>query len=379
VWEALDRFVLGLQACQHLAQAILPSVQTVEQTLGADVCFWYSASTGHVGAIVGQRPTSPKVCQEFASHFLARHPGADNALLWSQSDESRDSRLASHDPHSALMLRFGKSHSWIFALSFTPERTFQAADVNLVNLIKRILLNYRANNDAKVKELLTGLVNCLNTTIEAKDPYTAGHSERVAQIGVLLARRAGLSPAEVSDVYLSGLLHDIGKIGIPDVVLQKEGGLSEEEYTLIKQHVLIGDRIVSSIRQFDRLRPGVRHHHEQYDGGGYPDGLRGDEIPRLARILSVADACDAMMSSRRYRPARTPPSIDRIFREGAGKQFDPEIVEHFMACRREIYQKGIGDSASHAVEQIIEALGEGGLGSHHSTSLFEQEGDLDGR
>src|SRR5262249_48902639 len=157
-----------------------------------------------------------------------------------------------------------------------------------------------------------GLVNCLTATIEARDAYTAGHSERVARIGVILAEQMGLSHAEVSDVYLGGLLHDIGKIGIPDAVLQKDGPLTAQEYAHIKRHVVIGDRIVASIKPFDRLRPGVRSHHERFDGKGYPDGLAGADTPRLARILAIADACDAMMSPRRYRPALTPPLIDKI-------------------------------------------------------------------
>jgi HD-GYP domain-containing protein (c-di-GMP phosphodiesterase class II) len=377
-WAVLDRFLHGLQTCQQLAQAIHPSLQTVQQSLGVDVCYWYSSSTERVGAIVGRRTPSPRSCQEFARRLLSAHPG-ESVLLW--SPDPHQAQPASLSPHSALMIRFGKSNSWIVVLSFCPERKLQASDVNLVNLVKRVLLNYHAHAYVRVKELLTGLINCLTATIEAKDPYTAGHSERVAQIGAVLARHVGLSNAEVSDVYLSGLLHDVGKIGIPDVVLQKEGSLSPEEYALIQQHVLIGDRIVGSIRQFDGLRPGVRHHHEHYDGGGYPDGLRGEEIPRLARILAVADSCDAMMSPRRYRPARTPPMIDHIFLEGAGSQFDPEVIDHFMASRREIYppiyQKGIMDSASEAIDHLVEAIGEGSLGSRCPLGTYESDDHLD--
>jgi HD-GYP domain-containing protein (c-di-GMP phosphodiesterase class II) len=378
VLETLDRFVLGLQACQQLAQAIQPSVQTVQQSLGADVCFWYSAGSGRVGAVVGRSAPPLKSCQAFAHRLLARHPDAGDELLWSRPGGWADAGPSS--PHSALMVRVGKSQSWIVVLSCDPERRLQESDVKLVVLIKRILLNYHSNMYARLKELLSGLVNCLTATIEAKDPYTAGHSERVARIGVILARQMGLSDAEVSDVYLSGLLHDVGKIGIPDAVLQKDGALTRDEYALIQEHVLIGDRIVASIRPFDRLRAGVRSHHEQYDGKGYPDGLAGDRIPRLARILAVADSCDAMMSPRRYRPAKTPPIIDQIFREGAGKQFDPEVVAHFEACRQHIYppiyQKGIGDSAYHAIDQIVDALSDGALGSTPSLLLADPGANL---
>jgi HD-GYP domain-containing protein (c-di-GMP phosphodiesterase class II) len=373
IWETLDRFVLGLEACQQLAQAIHPSVQTIQQSLGADVCFWYAATSARVGSIVGRSPPPAKHCLAIARQLLARHRNVGDELLWVRPGEPRDPSPPS--PQSAVMVRVGKSQSWIVVLSFDPRRKLQPSDVSLVSLIKRILLNYHTHVHAKLKEVLAGLVNCLTTTIEAKDPYTAGHSERVARIGVILAKQMGLSSTEVSDVYLSGLLHDVGKIGIPDAVLQKDGGLSSEEYALIQQHVLIGDRIVGSIRQFDRLRAGVRSHHEQYDGKGYPDGLAGEDIPRLARILAVADACDAMMSPRRYRPARTPPQIDQIFHEGAGKQFDPEVIAHFTACRHEIYppiyQKGIGDSAYHAIDQLVEAWSDGPMVSCPCLSTVE--------
>jgi HD-GYP domain-containing protein (c-di-GMP phosphodiesterase class II) len=373
IWETLDRFVLGLKACHQLAQAIPPSVRTIQQSLGADVCFWYSADLRRVGAVVGNSPPSPQNCLAVARKLLTRRQGASDHILWVRSGDPTEATPSG--PRSALMARVGKSQAWIVVLSFDDQRKLQASDIGLVSLVTRILLNYHTHTYAKLKELLAGLINCLTTTIEAKDAYTAGHSERVARIGVLLAKQMGLTHAEVSDVYLSGLLHDIGKIGIQDSVLQKDGPLSAEEYAHIQEHVLIGDRIVASIQPFDRLRPGVRSHHEQFDGHGYPDGLAGEQIPRLARILAIADSCDAMMSPRRYRPARTPPFIDQVFDEGAGKQFDPEIVHHFMACRRQIYppiyQRGIGDSACYAIDQIVDDLSDGALAISPQLSLVD--------
>jgi HD-GYP domain-containing protein (c-di-GMP phosphodiesterase class II) len=194
--------------------------------------------------------------------------------------------------------------------------------------------------------------------IDAKDPYTAGHSERVARIATLIAGGCGLSQAAVGDVYLAGLLHDVGKIGTPDAILQKPGRLTAEEYAEVKLHPVIGERIVASIKPFDRLRPAVRHHHERWAGGGYPDGLVGEAIPLYARILGVADAVDAMMSPRRYRPGLTPPAIDRILADETGRQFDPAMVRAFQAVKAQvyppIYQQGIGDSAHHAVSKMLD-------------------------
>jgi HD-GYP domain-containing protein (c-di-GMP phosphodiesterase class II) len=381
IWETLDRFVLGLKACQELAQAIPPSVRTIQESLGADVCFWYFGASERVGAVVGRSPPSPQTCLATARMLLAGAQRSGDDILWQRRSDPKDAGATG--PQSALMVRVGKSQSWVVVLSFDAKRKLQASDIGLVSLIMRILLNYHTRTYATLKELLAGLVNCLTATIEAKDAYTAGHSERVARIGVVLAKQMGLTHAEVGDVYLSGLLHDIGMIGIQDSVLQKDGQLSPEEYAHVQEHVVIGDRIVASIQPFDRLRPGVRSHHEQFDGNGYPDGLAGAQIPRLARILAVADACDALMSPRRYRPARTPPFIDKVFCDGAGKQFDPEIVDHFMACRHEIYppiyQKGIGDSACHAIDQIVEHLSNNALANSPSLSLAdpgERESEL---
>ena len=130
--------------------------------------------------------------------------------------------------------------------------------------------------------------------------------------------------------------------------------------TEVRQHPIIGERIVASIKPFDRLRPAVRHHHEAYDGRGYPDRLMGENIPLLGRVLAVADACDAMMSPRRYRSARAPHEIDNVFNSESGRQFDPLVVQAFMSVRHEIYppiyQKGIGESAFHAIETIVDNM-----------------------
>jgi HD-GYP domain-containing protein (c-di-GMP phosphodiesterase class II) len=166
----------------------------------------------------------------------------------------------------------------------------------------------------------------------------------------------GLGRGEISDLYLAGLLHDVGKIGIRDQVLLKEGPLTPEEFGHMKEHPVLGERIIANVSRFAYLRPGVRGHHERFDGTGYPDRLAGDAIPLMARILAVADACDAMMSTRRYRAALPPARIEQIMREGSGSQWDPRVVEHFFACRHELYavcQRGLGQSVYLAVERAV--------------------------
>ena len=148
-------------------------------------------------------------------------------------------------------------------------------------------------------DVLQGLVLAVDT----KDRYTKRHSEDVARYGVFLGRRIGLDPSRAGIIHTAGLLHDIGKIGVPDAILRKPGRLSADEYAAVKQHVALGDLIVRDLPDIDRIRAGVRHHHERWDGSGYLHALRGEDIPLVARVLAVADAFSAMTTTRPYRKA----------------------------------------------------------------------------
>jgi putative nucleotidyltransferase with HDIG domain len=208
----------------------------------------------------------------------------------------------------------------------------------------------------ELKDLLVGLTRALTGAIDAKDSYTFGHSERVARIAVELARELGLQGDDQGDVYLAGLLHDIGKIGVRDDVLRKPGKLSPEEEDHIRQHVAIGYSILSDLRQLRSILPGVLYHHERYDGAGYPDGLAGDNIPMLARILAVADAYDAMTTARPYRDPLPWNTVERILAQGSGTQWDERVVEAFLRCRHKIHtirQRGVGESLRTALEGAL--------------------------
>ncbi len=168
------------------------------------------------------------------------------------------------------------------------------------------------------------------STVEAKDPYTYGHSNRVNTYAVALADRIGLSPDEVSTLSAAALLHDIGKVGIPEAVLNKKEKLSKEDWEVIKAHPKLGANIVSNIPKLTPTVPGILHHHEKWDGSGYPEGLKGREIPIEARILAIADSFEAMTSVRPYRPALSIDEVVRELKKGAGIQFDPKLVEIFI-------------------------------------------------
>ncbi|GAB1530886.1 MULTISPECIES: HD-GYP domain-containing protein [Brevibacillus] len=185
----------------------------------------------------------------------------------------------------------------------------------------------------KVEEVKSFNHNFLTTmaaSIDARDRYTSGHSQRVAYWGREIARDIGLAERKVEDVYIGGILHDIGKIGIEDEILNKKGKLTPEEYDKIKQHTVIGYEIILQAGMFNELLPAIRSHHERIDGRGYPDGLAGDEIPLMARILAISDAFDAMVADRPYRKGLPVEEALQEIKRGSGTQFDPILAEHFI-------------------------------------------------
>ena len=178
-------------------------------------------------------------------------------------------------------------------------------------------------------QLVLGALHAMSSAIDARDPYTQGHSERVARLGYELARILGISDTACQEIYLAGLLHDLGKIGIPDHILHKAGALTDEEFAVIKQHPEIGHRIIEQLGKLHFVLPGVLYHHERWDGKGYPHGLKQESIPLMARILAVADSFDAMTSSRPYRGAMPIEKAAAVIRGGAGQQWDAAIVDCF--------------------------------------------------
>ena len=179
------------------------------------------------------------------------------------------------------------------------------------------------------------IVQALSGAIDAKDPYTRGHSTRVAEYSREIARRAGFSEAIQKDIYMMGLLHDVGKIGILDSIINKKSGLTDEEYAIIKTHPIVGETILKNISEFPQLLTAARWHHERYDGGGYPDGIAGEDIPVEARIVAVADTYDAMTSKRSYRD-ELPQEVVRVeIEKGKGSQLDPVFADIMLDMIRE--------------------------------------------
>jgi len=247
---------------------------------------------------------------------------------------------------------------WLVAVKPLQDRLIGTPEIERMQYVASLIATQSSNarTYVELKELLFGIIRTLTAAIDAKDPNTSGHSERVARIAVRLAEELAMPPQKRSDLYLAGLLHDVGKIGIDDQVLKKRGPLTPDEYRKIQAHVEIGVTILKDLKKLSHILPGVRHHHESLDGSGYPDRLSGEQIPLEARIIAVADSFDAMSSDRHYRKRLTPMQIDDIFHKGRGQQWDCSIVDALFACRGDleaIRQKGLGESLIGAVNVTL--------------------------
>ena len=202
-----------------------------------------------------------------------------------------------------------------------------------------------------MQAMFLGTLHALTAAIDAKDSYTHGHSERVALMSRQLAEAAGLSDNQVERVYVAGLVHDVGKIGVPESVLSKPGKLTDVEFDQIKMHPEVGAKILQDIRQMHDLIPGVLYHHERWDGKGYPHGRAGEDIPLFGRLICLADSFDAMSSNRTYRKGMSHDQVIAEIRRCAGTQFDPKLAEYFVNLDFTSYWKMIEKHQSRLVRQ----------------------------
>lgn len=207
-----------------------------------------------------------------------------------------------------------------------------------MNLIRKINTELK-DTYSKLEKAYMESIETLRFTVEAKDTYTRGHSDRVSEYSVLLGQKLGLSDEDINTLKIGGLFHDIGKIGVPDSILLKDSKLTDDEYSEIKNHPSIGAHILSNATIFDDVLPIVKHHHERYDGNGYPGKLKGEEIPYLARIAAVADAFDAMTSRRTYRNSLELDVVKAEIERCKGTQFDPTLADAFLDILNNDYEK----------------------------------------
>jgi putative nucleotidyltransferase with HDIG domain len=247
---------------------------------------------------------------------------------------------------------------WLVAVKPLQDRLIGTPEIERMQYVASLIATQSSNAQTYIDlhDLFLGMIHALTAAIDAKDRNTCGHSERVARIARRLAEELAMPPQKRGDLYLAGLLHDVGKIGVDDQILKKDGPLTRDERCKIQAHVEIGVDILKGLKKLNRILPFVRHHHERLDGAGYPDRLSGEQIPLEARILAVADAFDAMSSDRHYRKRLTPMQIDDVFQKGRGQQWDCNVVDALFACRRDveaIRQKGLGESLIGAVNVTL--------------------------
>lgn len=207
-----------------------------------------------------------------------------------------------------------------------------------MNEIKKINEELKTTYE-KLENSYLESIETLRYTVEAKDTYTRGHSDRVSEFSVLIGKYVGLSDVDLKTLQIGGLFHDIGKIGVPDTILQKNSKLTDDEYSEIKNHPSIGSHILSTASIFKDIIPIVKHHHERFDGHGYPSQLAGNDIPYLARITAIADTFDAMTSKRSYRDALPLDVVIAEFERCKGSQFDPELADVFLNILRNHYDE----------------------------------------
>ena len=222
--------------------------------------------------------------------------------------------------------------------------------VSQMNLIRKINIELKDTYDKLEKAYLES-VETLRFTVEAKDTYTRGHSDRVSEYSVLLGNKLGLSDEDISTLKIGGLFHDIGKIGVPDSILLKTSKLTDDEYSEIKNHPSIGAHILSNATIFQNVIPIVKHHHERYDGNGYPGKLKGEDIPFLSRITAVADSFDAMTSKRTYRDSLSLDIVKSEIERCKGTQFDPNCADAFLDILNNDYSKVAEIRAKYNPEQ----------------------------
>jgi HD-GYP domain-containing protein (c-di-GMP phosphodiesterase class II) len=231
----------------------------------------------------------------------------------------------------------------LIAIDKNDRTEFNSVDLKLLNNVgnqcSMFLENAALYHD--MQDLFMGVLHALTRSIDAKDAYTRGHSQRVAELSKALAQKVGLTDEQCERVYLSGLLHDVGKIGVPESVLTKPGRLTDEEFAAIRKHPTIGGQILGNIRQLQDIIPGVLYHHERWDGRGYPHMIAGEKIPLIGRIICVADSFDAMSSTRTYRPALPLETVLDEIKRCAGTQFDPMLARLFVTLDFGPYQKAV--------------------------------------
>jgi putative nucleotidyltransferase with HDIG domain len=307
-------------------------------------------------AIYGRLALAPQKLKHLATDLIRVLRERKSVLLCNDLARDKSFKWFAPDAKQLLAVPLQRQDEVLGCILAIDKESgeFDSVDAKLLNSIANesaiYLENARLFED--VHGLMMGLLHALTSAVDAKDAYTCGHSERVALLSQRLAREIHLPEPQVERIYMAGLLHDVGKIGVPESVLQKTGRLTPEEMDQMKKHPEIGARILADIKQIEDVIPGVMHHHERYDGRGYPAGLAGRNIPLMGRIICLADCFDAMTSNRTYRRA-LPLEVALVeIRRCSGSQFDPSLAEAFLKIHANQFREILADHHLQAKKRL---------------------------
>ena len=336
----------------QVAEAVLPLLAPM---IKAETLVLMAETQGAASAAmiwIGSREIDVETCRRLVERFRGQQSGPPVVNNHVENDPQAGLFPGVRSLLLVPLLKGEQVFAWLLAVNrqrppdpapgmpYFPlsSHEYGSVEAGLMKSVASMLATHAKNIELfrEKEQLLVGIVRSMVSAIDAKDTYTCGHSERVAIVARRIAEQLKLDEHERERIYLTGLLHDIGKIGVSDAILHKPGKLTEEEFAVIQRHPDQGWSILQELHQLHYELPGVLHHHENFNGTGYPDRLAGDEIPLPARIVAVADSFDAMSSDRPYRKGMALARVLEIFQSGNGTQWDPRVLEAFFQALPEI-------------------------------------------
>lgn len=338
LYARISTHMRSLRFSEDMLKALIEELQ---ETLRVDLAFIELPDRGQYNTIVSATGLSDRVSDQeaFTHHLVQTIPPKAPSLeqdyfIVNNAGNTPGFRELHADPYRFLAVKVAHDATfdgWLGLVSFKLEEHFRQSELRLLQSMAKQISVLLANVDLyhDLEQFVINMVKSLVFAIEAKDVYTRGHSERVNRYAMLMAERLRLDDAQKNILNWASILHDIGKIGIPESILNKPDRLNDQEFAVIKGHPMKGHDILEPLEQLASCLPGILHHHERYDGKGYPHGLKAEEIPFLARIIAVADTFDAITSNRAYRSAKAAEKALAIVEEVAGTQLDPDCVEAF--------------------------------------------------
>jgi putative two-component system response regulator len=315
---------------QLLSQKLSPEGYRCEQAANAEQALEKLKKDGSIELVILDIKMPGKSGTELLPEIKAKYPDTAVIMATAVDDASIAINCMKAGAYDYVTKPFNLEE-----VGFSVKRALEKRRLELENRDYQQHLEQKVEEQAqKIRASFFNAITALAYALEAKDVYTSGHSQRVTEISVAIAKHLGLPSETIEKIRLAGLVHDIGKIGVREAVLNKPGSLSDEEFEHVRLHSVTGERILQPIVDDGEILKAVRHHHERYDGTGYPDGLKGEQIPQLARIIAVADTFDAMTSERPYRKALTKDVACAEVERCRGTQFDPEAADAFLEVWR---------------------------------------------